>query len=101
MNSTDQHRTTEPSFSPLAQEVNHVVQKISFRKYNNLAPVKFSLSALLSSARFFGFPALETWFVYKTRGFVGPELKFMSMRVAFGSGVYIGGSVPWLPFFGS
>ena len=77
----------QPSFSPLVQEVNHVVQKIFFRKYNNLTPLKFSRSALLSSARFFEFRALETWFVYKTRGFVGPELKFMSMRVAFDSGV--------------
>ena len=87
MNNTNQHRTTEPSFSPLVQDVNHVVQKIFFRKCNNLTPVKFSRSALLSSARFFEFRALETWFVYKSRRFVGPELKFMSMRVAFGSGV--------------
>ena len=65
----------QPSFSPLVQEVNHVVQKIFFRKYNSLTPLKFSRSALLSSAPFFEFRALEAWFVYKSRRFVGPELK--------------------------
>ena len=84
---TDQNRTTEPSFSPLVQEVNHMWCKIYILENNNLTLLTFSRSALLSSARFFEFRALETWFVYKTRGFVGPELKFMSMRVAFDSGV--------------
>ena len=56
----------QPSFSPLVQEVNYVVQIICFIKYKNLTPLKFSRSALLSSPRFFEFRALVTWFVYKT-----------------------------------